>query len=470
MSDFLADLRPEVERAVEERKRQLPVSELHARVDRLSPPQDVLGQLQKRRRPFLIAEFKRASPSAGTIAEDADLERVIGAYETSGAAMVSVLTEGRHFHGSLADIERARTATRLPILRKDFLLDSYQLLESRAAGADAVLLIAAFLPGDLLGRLLHEAMALSLTPFVEVHDETDLRRALEAKAPWIGVNNRNLRTLRTDLRVAENLLPRVPRNVLTTVESGLVHARDLRRAVLAGADGALIGESLMRRMDPGAAVRTFAQASGMWVKLCGFTRREDVLAAARAGADAVGFVLADSPRRVTPEAARQLGELLGPDVERVGVFADRPSEEVAELALRANLTAVQLHGMEPPEAVEPLREAGMLVLKGMSDQSFAIAEGARAAEPYTARGAVVLFDGRCGPRPDGLGAAVDDATVRQFSGRRFVLAGALTVENVTERLRTFRPAGVDVSRGVERALGVKDPFRMSQFVRLAKEA
>jgi indole-3-glycerol phosphate synthase len=204
----------------------------------------------------IIAEHKRRSPSAGTIGSGADVADVARAYERGGAAAMSVLTEERNFAGSLADLEAARAAAgRLPIIRKDFVCDRYQLLEAVAAGADAVLLIVAALDEATLADLHAEADALGLDVLVEVHDRDELERALALEPAIVGVNNRDLRDFSVDVRRTLELAPEIPRPTLIVSESGLDSPAQLDRLREAGIDAALIGETLMRAADPAAALR-----------------------------------------------------------------------------------------------------------------------------------------------------------------------------------------------------------------------
>ncbi|MGN6872570.1 MAG: indole-3-glycerol phosphate synthase TrpC [Solirubrobacteraceae bacterium] len=206
----------------------------------------------------VIAEHKRRSPSAGPIREDLELEDVVGAYERGGAAALSVLTEGPSFGGSLDDLRAARRAVGLPLLRKDFVVDPYQVHESFAAGADAILLIVATLSERELSSLHGEATALGLSVLVEVHDERELDTALELGAPIIGVNNRDLKTLEVDTRRTFELLPRIgtATRPLIVSESGFSRAAQIDELANAGVDGVLIGEALMRSPDIEAACRT----------------------------------------------------------------------------------------------------------------------------------------------------------------------------------------------------------------------
>lgn len=204
----------------------------------------------------VIAEFKRGSPSAGLIDPDADVVEVVGAYERGGAAAISILTDEKHFHGSLEDLERARGASRLPILRKDFIVDPYQLWEAVITGADAVLLIVAALADEDLRVLWEEAGALDLDCLVEVHDEEDLERALEIDPEVIGINNRNLHDLSVNLETTEELVTDVPTGTTVVAESGYREPSQIEELDRIGVDAVLIGETLMRCEDPEAMVRS----------------------------------------------------------------------------------------------------------------------------------------------------------------------------------------------------------------------
>ena len=197
----------------------------------------------------VIAEHKRCSPSAGAIREDQALEDVVAAYERGGAAALSILTEEHSFGGSLADLELARRSAGLPILRKDFVVDRYQLVEAKTAGADAVLLIVAALDGDHLHDLYAEAAALQLEVLVEIHDQGELERAVAMHAPMIGINNRDLTTLEVDTERTYALLPGMPEGTVVVAESGFRTRAELNRLADAGVNAVLVGEALMRAPD-----------------------------------------------------------------------------------------------------------------------------------------------------------------------------------------------------------------------------
>ena len=247
---IVAQTREELER----RKRARPLAELPAP----SPGTDAPPRFEAAlRAPGLgvIAEFKRRSPSAGTLREDADLHGMLDAYERGGAAAFSVLTEEPNFGGSLEDLLEARTRHALPVLRKDFIVDPYQLHEARSAGADAVLLIVAALTQQELVDLGGHARELALDVLVEVHDAAELERALAAGSSLVGINNRDLRDFSVDVSRTEALLERIPPDVAVVSESGIGTSAQLRGLRRAGVAAVLIGESLMRAPDPAQKLR-----------------------------------------------------------------------------------------------------------------------------------------------------------------------------------------------------------------------
>jgi indole-3-glycerol phosphate synthase len=202
----------------------------------------------------VIAEVKKASPSKGVLREHFVPAAIAASYERGGAACLSVLTDAHFFQGSAAFLQQARAACTLPVLRKDFIVDAYQLFEARVMGADAVLLIAACLDDAAMVELEAQALALGMAVLVEVHDAAELERALRLKTPLVGVNNRNLRTFEVSLDTTLALLPRVPADRLLVTESGILGRADVQRMRVAGVHAFLVGEAFMRAADPGAAL------------------------------------------------------------------------------------------------------------------------------------------------------------------------------------------------------------------------
>jgi indole-3-glycerol phosphate synthase len=240
--------------ALHRRKRERPLAELEAEAGAV-PEGRPFAEALSRPGTSLIAEHKRRSPSAGTIREGTSCGEVVSAYERGGAAALSVLTEEAHFGGNLADLREARLATELPILRKDFTIDPYQLYEAKAAGADAVLLVVGAMTQGELASLYREAHALDLDAVVEIHNEEELDRALEVDADVLGINNRDLVDFSVDIQRTFDLLADIPAGKVVVSESGIQNRHQIDELEQVGVDAVLIGETLMRAEDPEAAVR-----------------------------------------------------------------------------------------------------------------------------------------------------------------------------------------------------------------------
>ncbi|MEA2209466.1 MAG: indole-3-glycerol phosphate synthase [Solirubrobacteraceae bacterium] len=263
LARILQSTRAEVERCKRERPPESLEALLQERAGAPAPP----GRSSERPRGAfataiarggigVIAEFKRRSPSAGAIREGASPQEIVGAYERGGASALSVLTEQASFGGSLEDLRAARGASELPVLRKDFIVDRYQLLEARLAGADAVLLIVAALSDHELAALHEQARALGLDALVEVHDVPELQRALRVQPALVGINNRDLRDFSVDLARTSALRGAIPAGVAVVSESGIRSPEQLHELEREGVDAVLVGESLMRAADPAAALRS----------------------------------------------------------------------------------------------------------------------------------------------------------------------------------------------------------------------
>lgn len=248
---------------VAERSARAPIDELRARLADAPPVRGFASAIEAKRTagmPAVIAEVKKASPSKGVIREHFDPAGIARAYETGGAACLSVLTDIDFFQGADAYLQQARAACALPVLRKDFTIDPYQIVEARALGADCILLIVSALDDRQLSSLYREAMALGLDALVEVHDVEELQRALslpaiDGRQPLIGVNNRNLRTFEVSLDTTLALLEALPDGRALVTESGITTREDIERMLVAGVDVFLVGESFMREPDPGIALQ-----------------------------------------------------------------------------------------------------------------------------------------------------------------------------------------------------------------------
>ena len=420
----------------------------------------------------MIAEVKRRSPSRGDLAIDLDPATLAAAYATGGAACLSVLTDAPHFGGSAADLAAARAASGLPpTLRKDFTVAPADLYDARLMGADAVLLIVAALNDGELTAFLRLGAELGLACLVEVHDETELQRALGAGASIIGVNQRDLRTFEVDGDRARRLAASIPNGVVSVAESGIRSHEDVAALVDAGFHAILVGEAARHLGRPAAAAigdlvgsaaaYARARARPMFVKVCGVTCEEDALIAVAMGADAVGFVFAPSSRQVFAPAVAQITARLPAQVVTVGVFRDELPERVVEIVGESGLVAAQLHGHETPEDVALIAKQVRHVIKAFAATSSALGQAARYAAD------AILVDG---PDP-GSGRVFDWRLAEGLPRtRRVIIAGGLNGDNVGEAIRSVHPWGVDASSGLESEPGRKDPRLVRAFVRAARAA
>jgi indole-3-glycerol phosphate synthase len=263
MSDLLDTILARKAEEVAQRSRTHPLAELRALAGAQPPARGFVAAIQRRLdagEAAVIAEVKKASPSKGLIRKDFDPARIARSYEGGGAACLSVLTDIDFFQGSDLYLQQARDACALPVLRKDFVIDPYQVYEARALGADCILLIVAALDDGALVSMSNLAMELGMDVLVEVHDIDELERALQTGCALVGVNNRNLRTFQVSLETTLALKDAVPRDRILVTESGIATRADVARMRAAGIDAFLVGESLMRQPDPGAALQQLFRA------------------------------------------------------------------------------------------------------------------------------------------------------------------------------------------------------------------
>jgi tryptophan synthase beta subunit len=444
----------------------------------------------------VIAEIKRSSPSAGAIAGDGeDIVARARAYEAGGAAAISVLCEPHWFGGSVDDLRAVRAAVSIPVLAKEFVVEPIQLPHLRAAGADAVLLLAVLHPAKRLAALVDRALAIGLEPLVEAHDERELERALATNARLIGLNNRDLRTLDVDTERAVRLRALVPDDRIVVAESGAHDAGTVAGWRAVGFDAALVGEALVRSADPAAAVRSFVTAGRVpddpanraavpFIKICGVTDADGILAAVRAGSDAIGLNLVPgTPRELTLDEAvelRRVARALAPAGRRasriVAITADAGRDRIAEIVAALDPDAVQFSGDETIEDIAAAGRPAWKVLRiavGRDDPATVVERG----RDFLAAGAErIVIDAAGGPHPGGTGTRIDPALAAAVAREiPVVLAGGLSPATVAPALRDIPAVAVDVASGTEapRVAGErprKDPLRVALFVKRAAAA
>ncbi|MGD9548758.1 MAG: hypothetical protein AB7V45_14620 [Candidatus Krumholzibacteriia bacterium] len=418
-----------------------------------------------RRSAGVIAEVKGTSPSRPDLrsrAAPADLARW---YRRSGAVALSVVTDRANFGTSLADLQAMREAVGLPVIGKDFVIDEIQVRTAWAAGADAVLLIARMLDADQLSALLAVVHDLGIESLVECHDAEDVEKSLDAGARIVGINNRDLAALTTDVRQTELLLPLVPDSMVRVSESGLERRGDVVRLAALGVDAFLVGHALLLSGDPGRKLREMngrETEGAVRVKICGLTTPEDAVLCHQQGADLLGVIFATSPRRVTVDQARAIRAAV-PEARLCGVFRDEELARVVETAACCGLDLVQLHGGETPEYCRELAGlTGLPLIKALTPgevrhdtvKTFDGVKYVLLDQPKTAEGSARSADQAWMSVAEELG--------RQ--GAELILAGGLEPANINDLATGGRPFAVDVCRGVESAPGRKDSRLVSRFL------
>lgn len=430
------------------------------------PLTEFIGQVQPTARNFLAAlqqpgarfilECKKASPSKGLIRPDFNLAEIAGVYGRY-ADCISVLTDTKFFQGSYDYLARMRTLVDQPLLHKDFIIDRYQIYRGRVCGADAVLLMLSVLDDDEYRDLAALAGELNMTVLTEVSNEEETLRAVALGAELIGINNRNLRTLETDLDTSFRLSRLIPQGRTVVSESGIYTNAQVRQ--LSKAAGAfLVGSSLMAEANLAKAVQALTRGEH---KVCGLTTPEQAQAVAAAGALYGGLIFyAKSPRFVGVDQAQRIRQAA--DLQFVGVFVDEAPAQVALMARDLQLAAVQLHGDEPDsylQTLRPLLPAGCQIWK-----AYRVKDELPAFSKLADR---IVLDAFVPGVPGGTGLCFDWSLLsRQLLSQPVMLAGGLTPDNVTQALTT--PAsGLDLNSGLESAPGVKDSQKISTaFLRI----
>ena len=420
-----------------------------------------------------ICEVKKASPSKGIIAEHFPYLDIAKEYEVAGAAAISVLTEPDFFKGDKKYLQEIASTVKIPVLRKDFIIDEYQIYQAKVWGASAILLICACLDVPTLTKFRELADSLGLSSLVEAHDENEVQMAIDCGARIIGVNNRNLKDFTVDVQNSVRLRNLVQDDVIFVSESGLETPEDIQVLRDNNIGVALMGETFMRSPNK---VEKLAYLYGPTyytpkVKMCGISKVETIPAVVEAKPDYMGLVFAPSKRQVTVEQAKILIEELHKQcinhydtkvVKTVGVFVNETLDNLVRIADTANLDAVQLHGDEDEAFIQSLKErTNVEVWKAIQIRSAADVE-----KWIDSSADMLLFDAYHKDERGGTGEVFDWSSLDAFE-RPFMLAGGIDSTNVARAIRTVRSYGIDISSGIE-TNGVKDDEKITAFTKIVK--
>ena len=436
-----------------------------------------------------ICEVKKASPSKGIIAEHFPYLDIAKEYEVAGAAAISVLTEPDFFKGDKKYLQEIASTVKIPVLRKDFIIDEYQIYQAKVWGASAILLICACLDVPTLTKFRELADSLGLSSLVEAHDEHEVQMAIDSGARIIGVNNRNLKDFTVDVQNSVRLRNLVQDDVIFVSESGLETPEDIQVLRDNNIGVALMGETFMRSPNK---VEKLAYLYGPTyytpkVKMCGISKVETIPAIVDAKPDYMGLVFAPSKRQVTVEQAKTLVEELykqnvvgnnseaeqtepvtsldtasSETIKTVGVFVNETIENLLKIAEEVKLDVIQLHGDEDESFIQILKEqSNVEVWKAVQVRSAADAE-----KWIDSSADMLLFDAYHKDERGGTGEVFDWSALDEFE-RPFMLAGGIDSTNVARAIRTVRPYGIDISSGIETE-GVKDNEKMKAFTNIVR--
>ena len=433
-----------------------------------------------------ICEVKKASPSKGIIAEDFPYLDIAKEYEVAGAAAISVLTEPDFFKGDKKYLQEIASTVKIPVLRKDFIIDEYQIYQAKVWGASAILLICACLDVPTLTKFRELADSLGLSSLVEAHDEHEVQMAIDCGARIIGVNNRNLKDFTVDVQNSVRLRNLVEDDVIFVSESGLETPEDIQVLRDNNIGVALMGEIFMRSPNK---VEKLAYLYGPTyympkIKMCGISKVETISAIVDAKPDYMGLVFAPSKRQVTVDQAKTLVEELHKQyanrynrdaeqysnqtlihqeyIKTVGVFVNETVENLLKIAEEVKLDVIQLHGDEDESFIQTLKEqSNVEVWKAVQVRSAADAE-----VWIDSSADMLLFDAYHKDERGGTGEVFDWASLDEFE-RPFMLAGGIDSTNVARAIRTVRPYGIDISSGIETE-GVKDDEKIKAFTNIVR--
>jgi len=444
--NILAEIVSHKREEVNLRKQRQPLVNFKAQ---LTPSDRSLQKALSHNRADFILECKKASPSKGLIRKNFDLDEILDQYQDYASA-ISVLTDNKYFQGNHAYLKRASARAKQPILCKDFFIDSYQIYEARFYGADAILLMLSVLDDATYKGLTQVAESLNLDILTEVHNESELQRAIALNAKIIGINNRDLTSLNVDLATTEKLANQIPDDRIVISESGIRDHQDVKRLTTL-VDGFLVGSSIMGQQDIRHHCKSLIFGN---VKICGLTKPQDAIEVDKNGGNYAGLIFyPKSKRYISFETAHTITRQA--PLRYVGVFVNENIETVITYARGLKLFAVQLHGDESDEYIDQLR-------KNLQDTQIWKAKKATTGIQLSSNQNIdrFLLDADCGDAFGGSGQSFDWQILNQLDSSDVILAGGINLSTIKSAVaqNTF---AIDLSSGVESEPGVKSPQKIA---------
>lgn len=442
---------------VKKRKQALPLSDF---IGSLKPSSRSFEKALSNDKSDFILECKKASPSKGLIRQDFDLDVILDIYQDFASA-ISVLTDKKYFQGDFKYLKQASEKVDLPILCKDFFIDSYQVYEARLHGADAILLMLSVLDNENYNKLAELAELLRLDILTEVHDEQELERAIQLKAKIIGINNRNLKNLSIDLATTEKLVKLAPKNTIIISESGIESRRDIKR-LSPLVNGFLIGSSIMSKENIREHCKALIYGK---VKICGLTRKEDIEQIEKSGSTYAGFIFyPKSKRYIKPQDAKIIAK--NHQLKYVGVFVNEEPNKIIQTAKELNLYAIQLHGNESDNDIEVIKDA---LPKTQLWKAIHISEELKMAHHPIIHHPMIdryLLDTHSDKEFGGTGKSfnwekIENLSKEGFSKDSLILAGGINSNNIQEA-ESQQCYALDISSGVEIESGIKSKEKINQ--------
>lgn len=454
MHNILLQIIEKKQKDLEQQRRIFPFAQLKRNVSTVKSESNFISKLQNLNHSdiAIIAEIKLASPTISSLGSEKDILHRASVYEKAGTDAISFITESHYFKGNPVFIPKLKAKVNIPILQKDFVIDPYQIYEAKALGSDAILLIARLVDKNMLKDFVALSKKIGIEPVVEINDEEDLKKALFAHTSCIAVNARDLRTFKVNISKACRLLKKIPKKFIKLGFSGIKSSEEVIKYKKAGVKGILIGTSLMKATNIDSFIKNLRNINNTKVKICGIKTLEVAQVAIDSGADYLGFnFISTSKRYIDPKDAKKIIEKVRDKIKIVGVFQDADIKKVKNIAKDLHLDYIQLHGQED---IDYLKKLHLPVIKTIHS----------ATKINDLPASYFLLD----RMQQGKGNMVNVKIAKQISVKYpLFLAGGLTPENVTNRVKKIKPFAVDVANGVE-TNSIKDIKKIKDFIKHAK--